>query len=512
MESTPQDRSQLRNIATSPLRWWLLVTVGAGLLLITLDNSILYTALPTLTADLGASSSAALWIINAYPVVMAGLLLGAGTLGDRVGHRRMFVAGLWIFGVASLAAAFAPTAEVLIGARALLAVGAASMMPATLALIRLTFADSRERNIAIAIWGSLSVVGAAFGPILGGLLLERFWWGSVFLINVPVVALALVATAIIAPPNDPDPSKKWDLLSSLQAMLGLVGAVLFIKELAHIPQNWAVVAGALVASAVGFTLFVRRQRRMDEPLLDFGVFRNRAFSGGVLAAIFAMFAIAGAQLVTTQRFQLVEGFTPLEAGMLVAAVALGALPSGLLGAAFLHVLGLRFLIAGGLGAGALGLALAVLSIGVESLAVLIVGFIVTGLGLGGAFSVASAAIMGNAPPRKAGMAASVEEVSYEIGSLSAVALLGSMLTFVYAASVRLPAGAPEAARESIADALGVADGDPALIGAVNAAFDTAYLVAMIVLVVILAIGALVTGLLLRAYGRRSEAMEYADNH
>ncbi len=498
--------------ATAARRWWLLVTVGAGLLLITLDNSILYTALPTLTAELEASGSEALWIINAYPVVMAGLLLGAGTLGDRVGHRRMFVSGLIIFGLASVAAAFAPTPEILIAARALLAVGAASMMPATLALIRLAFDDARERNIAIAVWGSLSVVGAALGPILGGLLLERFWWGAAFLINVPIVVLALIATAIVAPRNDPDPSKRWDLVSSLQAMVGLIGAVLFIKELAHIPQNWLLIGVAAVAAAVGFSLFVRRQGRMEEPLLDFSIFKNRAFSGGVLSAVFAMFTIAGAQLVTTQRFQLVEGFSPLQAGLLVAALALGALPSGILGAAFLHILGLRFLISGGLAVGAIGLAIATFAVAGDLFALLVVGFVVTGLGLGGSFSVASAAIMGNSPPRKAGMAASIEEVSYEMGSLSAVALLGSMLTFVFAATVRLPADAPEEARASIADTLAIADGDAALISAAIAAFDTAYLITMIVLTVVLAIGAVTTNVLLRAYGLRTESMQFAENH
>ncbi|WP_254077143.1 MFS transporter [Pseudomonas aeruginosa] len=158
-------------------RWVLLVTVAAGLLLIVLDNSVLYTALPTLTRELGATATQGLWIINAYPLVMAGLLLGTGTLGDRIGHRRMFLIGLVLFGVASIVAAYSPTAEILIGARAFLAVGAAAMMPATLALIRVTFEDDRERNIAIAIWGSLSVVGAALGPIIGGFLLGHFWWG-----------------------------------------------------------------------------------------------------------------------------------------------------------------------------------------------------------------------------------------------------------------------------------------------------------------------------------------------
>lgn len=358
-------------------RWALLVTVGAGLLLITLDNSVLYTALPTLTAELGATGSQSLWIINAYPVVMAGLLLGAGTLGDRIGHRRMFLIGLAIFGTASLWAAFSPSPESLIAARAVLAVGAAAMMPATLALIRTSFADERERTFAIAIWGSISVVGAAVGPIVGGALLEAFWWGSVFLINVPVVLATVVATLIIAPRNDPDPSKHWDLLSSIQAMAGLVGLVLFIKELAHVPQNWAVVAASALVSALGFTAFVRRQSRLDQPLLDFVVFRNKAFSGGVIAAAFAMFTIMGVQLVTTQRFQLVEGFTPLESGLLVAAIAVGTLPSSLLGGAYLHVVGLRVLIAGGLAVAGAGIALSIAAISADVFGLLVAGFLLT---------------------------------------------------------------------------------------------------------------------------------------
>ena len=259
--------------------------------MITLDNSILYTALPTLTQEIGATGSAALWIINAYPVVMAGLLLGAGTLGDRVGHRTMFLIGLTIFGCASIWSAFSTTPESLIAGRAALAVGAASMMPATLALVRLSFDDPRERNIAIAVWGSLSVVGAALGPIVGGTLLEHFWWGSVFLINVPVVVVAFVATLIISPRNDPDRTKKWDFPSSLLATVGLVGAVLFIKELAHVPQNWPVIAAAAVAATVGITLFVRRQRLLDNPLLDFDIFRNNAFTGGALAAALSLIHI-----------------------------------------------------------------------------------------------------------------------------------------------------------------------------------------------------------------------------
>lgn len=212
-------------------RWVLLVTVAAGLLLIVLDNSALYTALPTLTRELGATATQGLWIINAYPLVMAGLLLGTGTLGDRIGHRRMFLIGLVLFGVASIVAAYSPTAEILIGARAFLAVGAAAMMPATLALIRVTFEDDRERNIAIAIWGSLSVVGAALGPIIGGFLLGHFWWGSVFLINVPVVVAAFISALIVAPKVAGDATKPWDVVSSFQALVALSAFVIAIRNL-----------------------------------------------------------------------------------------------------------------------------------------------------------------------------------------------------------------------------------------------------------------------------------------
>jgi MFS transporter, DHA2 family, multidrug resistance protein len=478
-------------------RWTLLVTVAAGLLLITLDNSILYTALPTLTKELGATGSEALWIINAYPLVMVGLLLGAGTLGDRVGHRRMFLIGLTLFGVASLMAAFSPSALVLIAARAFLAVGAAAMMPATLALVRIAFTDERERNIAISVWGSLSVIGGALGPIVGGTLLEHFWWGSVFLINIPVVIAAFIATVIVAPASVADPSKRWDLISSLQVMAGLVGLIVAIKEIAKVTPSWTVIAAAVIAAAAGFWAFVRRQRRLPYPLLDFSIFRNPAFLSGVLAAGLSMFAISGVQLVTTQRFQLVAGFTPLEAGLLVAAVAMGSLPTGLLGGAILHRVGLFPLISGGLALSLAGVAGTILGMQ-AGLGWMIVGLVVTGAGLGLAMSVASTAIMGNAPVERAGMASSVEEVSYEFGSLTAVALLGSVLTAVYSTTIQLPDGAPDAARESLGTAVSLAgQGDTALVDAASTAFDTGYVIVMAVVAVILAIGAGITGALLR---------------
>ncbi|MGQ4449602.1 MFS transporter [Streptomyces griseus] len=490
-------------IISTRRRWLLLAVVSAGLLLITLDNSILYSALPTLVEDLGASSSQGLWIINAYPVVMAGLLLGSGTLGDRVGHRRMFLVGLVVFGAASLVAAFSAGPEALIAARAFLAVGAAAMMPATLALIRVTFDDERERNVAIAIWGTMAVVGSALGPIVSGILLQHFWWGSVFIINVPVVVAAVVATLALAPPNDPDPSKQWDLTSSLLALVTLVGLVMAIKETAKADPAPAVIAAALLVTAVGGRAFARRQRRLPYPLLDFAIFRNRAFLAGVLAAGFALFALAGIQLVTTQRFQLVEGFTPLRAGFLVAAVAAGAFPTAMLGGAILHRVGLLPLITGGLALGAVGTVVALMNFA-TSTPLLVTGLIITGGGLGAAMSVASSAIMGNVPASRAGMASSVEEVSYEFGGLVAVALLGSLLTAVYSATIDLPAGVPDRARDSLDSALALADEGARtnipLVTAASEAFDGAYLAVMIVVAAALAIGTLATGLLLRRHG------------
>lgn len=488
-------------------RWSLLTTVSAALLLITVDHSVLYTALPTLTHELGASTAQGLWIINAYPLVMAGLLLGAGTLGDRIGHRRMFLSGLVIFGVASAAAACAPNPGWLIGARALLAVGAAAMMPATLALIRVSFTDERERNLAIAIWGSLAMVGAALGPILGGLLLQRYWWGSVFLINVPVVVVAFVAGWAYAPRIPEDSSRPWDLGSSLQVLVSLSALVLAIKEAAGRDPSWPLAAAALALSVLAGWRFVRRQARLPHPLLDFAVFRNPAFSAGVIGAAVSLFALSGALLVTTQRFQLAAGYSPLQAGLLVSAAALGCLPSALLGGAVVHRTGFLPLIGGGLLVAALGAALAAFALPAAP-AGIVAALVLMGLGLGAVMSVASSAIIGNAPLHRAGMASSVEEVSYEFGSLFAVALLGSLLAALFSTGLQLPAGAPEAARAGIAEALGLARGDalaasaagPALIEAATAAFDRGYRIVMLVVAAVLLAGAGVTAFLLRQHG------------
>ncbi|MFE1167252.1 MFS transporter [Nocardiopsis sp. NPDC058789] len=485
--------SDAHEVGTAPVsrarRWLVLAAVSAGLLLISVDMTVLYTALPTLSSDLRASASERLWIINAYPLVMAGLLLGAGTLGDRVGHKRMYLVGLVLFGAASLVAAYAVSPAMLIAGRAFLAVGAAAMMPATLSLIRVTFVDERERGIAIGVWGTMAMVGAAVGPIVGGALLEFFWWGSVFLVNVPIVLVALVLAAVVAPGGSGSSDRPWDLLASVQVMVGLVGLVYTIKELTGPEPSVLAVTVALGAAVAGIWSFVRRQRGQAYPLVDFALFRDPRILIGVLAAGMAMFALAGVQLVLTQRLQLVLGFTPLQAGTTVAAMALGALPVGVVVGALLYRVGTRPMIVAGLLTSTVGTVVVLLTASAP-LPWTVAGLLVIGAGTGAAMTAASAAIVGNAPAHRAGMAASVEEVSYELGSLTGVAILGSMMAAVFARTVVLPDGAPASAAEGMDEALAAArDLDAAnaaeLVSAAARAFDNGFLVTLAIAAAVL---------------------------
>lgn len=448
----------------SPHRWLLLMMVGLGLLLVTVDITILLTALPVLTHELHASAAEGLWIVNAYPLFSTGLLLGAGTLGDRIGHRRMYLVGLVIFGLASLMAAYAGSVAVLVLARVLQAVGASAMLPATLALIRVGFADERERALAISVWACLSLVGAILGPLLGGWLLGHFHWGALFLVNVPIIAIAWLGTWFVAPEQRNPNADPWDLPSSVLALLALSSLVLAIKTATHPPIDLGVLSAALAAGLVAGLAFVRRQRRLPHPLLDFSLFLNPAFAAGVLGAVSVTFTTGGVLLGVSQRFQWVAGYTPLQSGLLASVLFIGTLPSSILGGLWLHHIGLRRLIAGGLAVGALGMLVAAqalpwhpsgLPAAHEGLGWLVAGLLLAGLGLGATISVASTAIVESAPPHRAGMASSVEEVAYEFGALLSIALLGSLLTGLYTVFVQLPPGVDAAAARSISAALDI---------------------------------------------------------
>ncbi|MFA7434085.1 MAG: MFS transporter [Gemmobacter sp.] len=461
-------------------RWLVLAIVSSALFLIVIDMTVLYTALPRLTLDLDATASEKLWIVNAYPLVVAGLLPGLGTLGDRLGHKRLFMAGLVVFGAASLAAAFSPSPAALIAARVALAVGAAMMMPATLSIIRLTFTDEAERAFAIGIWAAVASGGAALGPVIGGLLLEWFWWGSVFLINVPVVLAAFGAAAVLLAHRPGSAARPWDLTGSAQIMVGLVGVVYAIKESARRAPDWGAAALALGIGAVALVLFVRRQRASAAPLIDFSLFRNRRFSAGVATALIASAALVGFELVFSQRLQLVQGFSPLEAGLLILPIPLAAFVAGPLAGLVLprwgaeRVLWVSLLLS--------GLALWVFLFSHGGSAMLWLSALAAmGFGTGAAMTGASSAIMLSAPEDRAGMAASVEEVSYELGGALGIAVLGSLMSALYTRALVLPAGldvAP-AARDSLDEALILAaELDPAaartLADLARAAFDRAF--------------------------------------
>ena len=535
----------------SPHRWLLLMMVGLGLLLVTVDITILLTALPVLTHELHASAAEGLWIVNAYPLFSTGLLLGAGTLGDRIGHRRMYLVGLVIFGLASLMAAYAGSVAVLVLARVLQAMGASAMLPATLALIRVGFSDERERALAISVWACLSLVGAILGPLLGGWLLGHFHWGALFLVNVPIIAVAWLGTWFVAPEQRNPNADPWDLPSSVQALLALSSLVLTIKTATHPPIDLGLLGTALATGLVAGLAFVRRQRRLTHPLLDFSLFRNPAFAAGVLGAVSVTFTTGGVLLGVSQRFQWVAGYTPLQSGLLASVLFIGTLPSSILGGLWLHRIGLRRLIAGGLAVGALGMLVAAqalpwhpsgLPAADKGLGWLVTGLLLAGLGLGATISVASTAIVESAPPHRAGMASSVEEVAYEFGALLSIALLGSLLTGLYTVFVQLPPGVDAAAARSISAALDIvaASGgalpdhlahlgqhlsptlpEPGLTGSLPAggatarqqaasllaaaqtAFDRSYTVVMHLGAVILTCGAWITNRLLRPRQRAS---------
>ena len=493
-------------------RWLILAIVSSALLLIVVDITVLYTALPALTLDLDASPEQKLWIINAYQLVAAGLLLPMGILGDRYGHRRLFLLGLLVFGVSSLLAAFAPTAATLIAARVGLAVGAAMMMPATLALIRQSFTDEKERTMAIGLWASVSGGGMAIGPVIGGVILEYFWWGAVFLINVPVVLAALVLTLRYVPQQDGDRRRTFDLPASAEILAGLVLVIFAVKEVFGVaPSYWL----ALLTGVPGLLLlvfFIRRQLRQTEPMIDFRLFNNPRFSNGFIIALVAMAGMVGIELVITQRLQLVDNFTPLQAGLHILPLPLAGLVAGLVAGVVAPRLGYRrtLYIALGLGAfAALGIALSA-ELPVWFLMVMLA---LLGLGDGVAMTLASTDVMYSAPAEKAGMAASLEEVSYEIGAVLGIALLGGLMTTVYMNAFSAPAGVvlPAAANGSIDAAMAMARSLPEAQGqlladAAGSAFDLATQVVSLVAAVLMLSTLVVVWRLYRAGGKTERAV------
>ncbi|WP_048313780.1 MFS transporter [Pseudomonas aeruginosa] len=385
--------------------------------------------------------------------------------------------------------------EVLIAARAGLAVGAALMMPATLSIVRHVFQDERERALAIGIWASVASAGAALGPVVGGVLLEFFWWGSVFLINVPVVVVALLLALPAIPACGGQSRRPWDALGSLQVMFGLVGVVYAIKELSTRAPDFGLAVLAALGGMLCLYLFVRRQRRAREPMIDFALFRNRRFARGVAVALVATMALVGMELVVSQHLQLVQGLTPLKAGLFVLPIPLASLVVGPLAGWLVPRWGENRVMCASLllgSAGLLGLALSYQSATGAQLASLVL----LGVGFGGAMTAASTAVMLNVDEQSSGMAAAIEDVSYELGGVIGVTLLGSLMSFVYGMSLRLPsAELPARVRDSLDDALLVAEGlapevASRLVELARQAFDQAFVAVLLAAAALLFLSAM----------------------
>jgi DHA2 family multidrug resistance protein-like MFS transporter len=438
-------------------RWTVLVVLCTSLLLVALDATVLHVAVPALTEDLRPGAIELLWIVDAYPLVAASLLILFGTLGDRVGRRRVLLLGYVLFAAASAIAAFAPNAHILIGARALQGVGGAMIMPATLSILRQVFPDRRERAVAIGVWSAVAAVGAAIGPVLGGFLVEHLWWGSVFLINLPALAVLLPLSRWLLPESKGERNGPWDVLGALMAALGVLGAVLGVKRLGGGAGLLDIGAIApLLAGVALLVLFVRRQRRREYPLIDIGMFSRAAFSTSVGCIVLAMLALVGLELIAVQYLQLVLGLSPVETGLRLLPLTFAAMAAGLFGSRLLHRFGPRRMVSSGFlltAAAVLGLTLMGQH---DRPCLLTTGFVMLGFGLETTIFGAYESMLSEAPAAQAGGAAAIGETSYQLGAGIGIALLGSVMNAAYGPGVARVPGVPSAAAADAGKSLGEA--------------------------------------------------------
>ncbi|MEU0370968.1 MFS transporter [Streptomyces sp. NPDC006283] len=477
MSSTVQHTTGTDETLYRPGRWLALAVLVLAVLLVAVDATVLGLATPFLSEDLQPTGTQLLWIGDVYSFVIAGLLVSMGSLGDRIGRKKLLLSGAVAFGAVSVLNAYATTPETMILARALLGVAGATLMPSTLALIRNIFHDSRERSLAIGIWGATASAGAAVGPVVGGFLLEHFWWGSVFLINLPVMAVLVVVGIKLLPESKNPVTGPWDLISVALSLVGMVAVVYAIKEAASHGPSWEAGAAALLGIA-GLYGFVRRQLTLDTPLLDMRLFKHRGFSGAVLADLLTILGLSGLVFFLSQFLQLVQGREPLEAGLAELPAAIGAVATGLVAGKVARRFSVRSVVAGGLAA--VGLALAVLTLLGSSTGYPLLGaaLLIVGAGAGFSFTVTADVILSSVPKEQAGAASAVSETAYELGAALGIALLGSIVTGVYrdfTAPEGTPAGVALAAHESLGGAVEASTVLPphqahALVGAAQEAF------------------------------------------
>ncbi|WP_420497332.1 MFS transporter [Parafrankia sp. FMc2] len=443
-------------------REWLgLAILALPTLLLSIDVSVLHLAVPHITTSLEPSASEMLWIIDIYGFLLAASLVTMGTLGDRVGRRKLLLIGAAAFGVLSLAAAWADGPILLIAARAALGIAAATLMPSTLALISNMFRDAKERGVAIAVWVTMFSVGIALGPVVGGALLELFWWGSVFLIAVPVMALLLVAGPVLLPEHRDEQAGRLDLVSVVLSLLAILPIVYGLKEIAR--EGGAVIPVlAIVVGLIAAVAFVHRQRTLTNPVLDVGLFRQRAFVATLATMLVAMLVAGGTYLFVTQYLQLVDGQSPLRAGLWLLPAAFALIVTSIAAPMAVSRFAPSTVVCAGLLLSAVGHAMLALVPASGGLTLLVIAFALVYGGGGPLIALGTDLVVGSVLPEQAGSAAAISETSTELGMALGVATLGSVGTAIYRGQLTLPEGLPadatDSARDTLAGALASVEG------------------------------------------------------
>jgi len=474
-----------------PRRWWILIVLCLSTLVLVVDNMVLTVAVPPLAEDLGASAQDTQWVLDSYILVFAGLLLTSGSLGDRFGRRKVMIIGLALFGVASLVAAFAANPLELILARAVMGVGGALIMPSTLSIL-ITVFDDEERRKAMAAWSAVAMLGMIGGPVLGGVLIAWFWWGAVFLINVPIVVIAVIAALTLMPES----KGPWQKPDPLGAILSAVGMTALVWTIIELPKHGITEAGTLVpltiavASLAGFVFW---ERHTPSPMVPLKLFRKRNFSGGSLSLTLVQIGNGGLLLLLTQYLQFVLGYTPTQAGCAFIPMAIASLLCNTLGATLGQKIGNRALATFGMTVMAAGFGmLATLSTN-EGFLLPAIALFLLGAGGGLAMPAAIAALMGEVPEEQAGVGSALNDTIQQLGAALGIAILGSIVSTLFTS--QMPESAPAQARLSIGDAF--ATGDGGLITAARESFTSAMSTTFLVSAVGVLAAAMVAFLVMR---------------
>ena len=500
----------------NPRRWQILAVLCVSLFVIVMDNTIVNVALPTLARELDAGTSSLQWIVDAYTLVFAGLLLAAGGLGDRFGRKGALLAGLALFGAFSAAGAFASSTGQLISARAVMGVGAALIFPTTLAIVVNVFTEPRERAAAIGIWTAIAGVGVALGPISGGWLLEHFSWGSVFLVNVPVTVAGIVGTLVLVPRSRDPRAPRLDLPG---LVLSIAGVTLLVWSLIEAPSHgWisATTIGGIVGAVALLLVFAWWELRTPAPLLDVNLFRNMRFTAASLAITLGFFALFGFIFLVTQYLQLVKGYSALQAGVRTLPFAIAMVVAAVSSPKVVQRIGTKLVVAAGLALMAGGFAIASTNDASTSYAVIASAMVLMGFGLGSAAAPATESILASLPREKAGVGSAVNDTTREVGGTLGVAVLGSIMASVYGGRILdalsgtpLPAGLRAAAGDSLAAALQIAGGVGGAAGrgialAAQDAFVQAFQIGSVVTGAVALVGAVIALLFLPARSRQEE--------